>query len=111
MHRLVRDIVVAAAVLAALTFASGAWSLPPECEFSCTCNSRCSQVCAIGNWVTTCAFDQICQDFCFAATPTELELEAASPVLCEAEQTEQDGLRSNAPGNADSAVLAQSVRP
>jgi hypothetical protein len=111
MLRLVWTAAAATVVLLTLGFASGAWALPPQCEFSCTCNSRCSQVCAIGNWVTTCDFDQICRDYCFAATSTGLESTAdaaASPATCDAE----DDLRQpETPKVAEPGVPRVSLTP
>lgn len=68
-------------------------ALPPQCEFSCTCNSRCTQVCAIGNWVTTCAFDQICRDFCFTGGAEDVAQSGSA--ACDSEPAYAESLEAS----------------
>jgi len=42
-------------------------ALPPQCEESCSCSSKCTQLCAEGGHVTNCGTFGLCQGNCFAA--------------------------------------------
>ncbi len=58
-------------VLATFVWVPSASALPGQCDDVCTCNSLCTQKCAIGGSVTNCGIGGICGNYCFAAASAD----------------------------------------
>ncbi len=55
-------------ILSLLALSLPALALPPQCDESCTCSSRCTQLCALGAQVKSCGYYGECQGMCLVAS-------------------------------------------
>lgn len=74
--RIVRLSAAALFLLIGLVLAVPLAALPPQCEVSCRCTSKCTQLCAIGGSVTNCGVWGTCVGQCFAAADKTSDLDS-----------------------------------
>jgi hypothetical protein len=77
-------------VLATFAWVPAASALPGQCDDVCTCNSLCTQKCAVGGSVTNCGIGGICRDYWFAAAPAVDKADSKEAFLASLAQDEAE---------------------